>query len=47
MSDSGEFYEVLADVFGRDLGDLTPADRTALWSRVLRAHEAWAAARSA
>ncbi|WP_329196178.1 MULTISPECIES: arylamine N-acetyltransferase family protein [unclassified Streptomyces] len=47
LSDSGEFYEAVATVFGRDLGDLTPADRTALWSRVLRAHEAWAAARPA
>ncbi len=39
-----EFYEVIATVFGRELDDLTPADRTALWDRVCRAHEAWAAA---
>ncbi|MGP3686900.1 arylamine N-acetyltransferase family protein [Streptomyces sp. IBSNAI002] len=36
-----EFYEVIATVFGRELDDLTPADRTALWDRVSRAHEAW------
>ncbi|MEU6895196.1 arylamine N-acetyltransferase [Streptomyces sp. NPDC046557] len=47
LSGSGEFFDAIATVFGRNLDDLTPADRTALWSRVLRAHEAWAAAQSA
>ncbi|MEU9235040.1 arylamine N-acetyltransferase family protein [Streptomyces subrutilus] len=39
-----EFYEAIATVFGRELDDLTPADRTLLWDRVCRAHEAWLAA---
>lgn len=38
-----EFFDVVATVFGRNLDDLTPADRTALWTRVCRAHEAWLA----
>lgn len=40
-----EFYAALEGVFGRALDDLTPTDRTALWTRVNRAHESWAAAR--
>ncbi|WP_327305298.1 arylamine N-acetyltransferase [Streptomyces sp. NBC_01298] len=40
-----EFYAVLEGVFGRALDDLTPTDRTALWARVSRAHESWAAGR--
>ncbi|MFE2307650.1 arylamine N-acetyltransferase [Streptomyces sp. NPDC059431] len=36
-----EFYAVLEGVFGRELDDLTPADRAALWTRVALAHEAW------
>lgn len=40
-----EFYAALEGVFGRELDDLTPTDRTALWTRVSRAHESWAAAR--
>lgn len=40
-----EFYEAVSTVFGRELDDLTPADRTALWDRVSRAHEAWLASR--
>lgn len=40
-----EFYAALEGVFGRALDDLTPTDRTALWTRVERAHESWAAAR--
>ncbi|WP_330297870.1 arylamine N-acetyltransferase family protein [Streptomyces sp. NBC_00503] len=36
-----EFYAVLEGVFGRELDDLTPADRAALWTRVDAAHEAW------
>ncbi|MGW1776812.1 arylamine N-acetyltransferase family protein [Streptomyces sp. NPDC002104] len=42
-----EFYAVLEGVFGRALDDLTPADRAALWARVSRAHESWAAGRGA
>ncbi|MCX5377620.1 arylamine N-acetyltransferase [Streptomyces sp. NBC_00091] len=42
-----EFFEVLAGVFGRDLGDLTQADREALWAKVDRAHGAWLASRDA
>ncbi|OEJ32532.1 arylamine N-acetyltransferase family protein [Streptomyces subrutilus] len=40
-----EFYEVIATVFGRELDDLTPADRAFLWDRACRAHEAWLADR--
>lgn len=40
-----EFYAVLEGVFGRELDDLTPTDRAALWTRVSRAHEAWRATR--
>lgn len=36
-----EFYAVLEGVFGRELDDLTPVDRAALWTRVDAAHEAW------
>lgn len=36
-----EFYAVLEGVFGRELDDLTPVDRVALWTRVDAAHEAW------
>ncbi|MCX5405498.1 arylamine N-acetyltransferase [Streptomyces sp. NBC_00335] len=40
-----EFFAALEGVFGRVLDDLTPTDRTALWTRVARAHESWAAGR--
>lgn len=40
-----EFYAVLEGVVGRALDDLTPTDRTALWTRVARAHEEWLATR--
>lgn len=40
-----EFYSTLEGVFGRELDDLTPADRSALWSRVSRAHDTWQATR--
>ncbi|MFJ6047741.1 arylamine N-acetyltransferase [Streptomyces sp. NPDC092307] len=43
LASSEELFEVMATVFGRELDDLTPADRTALWDRVQRAHEAWLA----
>lgn len=42
-----EFFDVLAGVFGRELDDLTPVDRAALWARVNQAHEAWLASRPA
>ncbi|MEU8843222.1 arylamine N-acetyltransferase [Streptomyces roseus] len=41
----GEFWAVVGGVFGRELDDLSPADRTALWERVCTAHESWLAAR--
>ncbi|MCY0927101.1 arylamine N-acetyltransferase [Streptomyces sp. H27-H1] len=40
-----EFYATLEGRFGRELDDLTPTDRTALWTRVSRAHETWLATR--
>ncbi|MFJ8570356.1 arylamine N-acetyltransferase [Streptomyces sp. NPDC093514] len=39
-----ELFEAMATVFGRELDDLTAADRAALWARIERAHEAWHAA---
>ncbi|MFD9406271.1 arylamine N-acetyltransferase [Streptomyces sp. NPDC059989] len=45
LADEDEFFEVIASVFGRNLDDLTPADRAALWARVSRTHEAWLASR--
>ncbi|MFF5448850.1 arylamine N-acetyltransferase [Streptomyces sp. NPDC012888] len=36
-----ELYEAVSTVFGRELHDLTPADRQALWHKVTQAHEAW------
>ncbi|KOU19981.1 arylamine N-acetyltransferase family protein [Streptomyces sp. WM6368] len=39
-----ELFEAMASVFGRELDDLTAADRAALWARIERAHEAWLAA---
>ncbi|MFZ3471987.1 arylamine N-acetyltransferase family protein [Streptomyces sp. 4.24] len=47
LADQEEFFEVIGGVFGRGLDDLTPADRSALWARVNRAHEAWRATRGA
>ncbi|MEW2137659.1 arylamine N-acetyltransferase [Streptomyces sp. NPDC005409] len=43
LASQEEFFEVVAGVFGRELDDLTAADRAALWDRVERAHEAWLA----
>ncbi|MET9603987.1 arylamine N-acetyltransferase [Streptomyces sp. NPDC006512] len=45
LTTSGEFFDVVASVFGRELDDFTPADREALWARVSLAHEAWLAGR--
>ncbi|MFG2991108.1 arylamine N-acetyltransferase [Streptomyces sp. NPDC048257] len=38
-----ELFDAMATVFGRELDDLTHADRASLWARVQRAHEAWLA----
>ncbi|WP_327383972.1 arylamine N-acetyltransferase family protein [Streptomyces sp. NBC_01207] len=38
-----ELFEAMSTVFGRELDDLTAADREALWARIERAHEAWLA----
>ncbi|WP_404963119.1 hypothetical protein [Streptomyces sp. 147326] len=45
LADEDELFEVIGSVFGRDLDDLTAADRAALWARVRQAHGAWLAAR--
>ncbi|MEV7614710.1 arylamine N-acetyltransferase [Streptomyces sp. NPDC089799] len=42
-----EFYDAIVTVFGRELDDLTPQDRTALWTKVTDAHEVWLAERAA
>ncbi|WP_455359926.1 arylamine N-acetyltransferase family protein [Streptomyces sp. SYSU K21746] len=44
LTGEGEWFEAIADVFGRDLDDLDADDRTALWNRVTRAHEEWRSA---
>ncbi|GAA4889373.1 arylamine N-acetyltransferase [Streptomyces coeruleoprunus] len=41
------WFGTLSGFFGRDLGDLDEADRTALWDRVTRAHEEWLRSREA
>lgn len=43
---AGEWFGVLADTFHLALTDLGPADRSALWTRIRAAHEAWRAARA-
>ncbi|WP_326588736.1 arylamine N-acetyltransferase family protein [Streptomyces sp. NBC_01294] len=47
LASAEEFFATMATVFGRELDDLTPADRAALWTRVEKAHEAWLASRPA
>jgi N-hydroxyarylamine O-acetyltransferase len=47
LSTEQEWYGALAEVFGLRLGEVPAADRTALWTRVRGAHEAWQAARAA
>ncbi|MFD8882268.1 arylamine N-acetyltransferase [Streptomyces erythrochromogenes] len=47
LSGPEELLAVLGGLFGLDLGDLTPADRAALWARVERVHEVWSAQRRA
>ncbi|MEV8631182.1 arylamine N-acetyltransferase [Streptosporangium sp. NPDC051023] len=36
-----DYFEMLADVFGLSLDDVTPAERAKLWHRLWTAHEAW------
>ncbi|GAA3370180.1 arylamine N-acetyltransferase [Streptomyces sannanensis] len=43
LATADEWFDVIAGHFGRNLDDLEPADRTALWDRVTRAHEEWLA----
>jgi N-hydroxyarylamine O-acetyltransferase len=43
LADEGEWFAALADVFGLQVADVTPAERRALWERVGVQHEAWAA----
>jgi arylamine N-acetyltransferase len=40
---AGEWFEVLSDVFGLTLHDVSAEDRRALWGRVHAAHGEWAA----
>ncbi|MFE1896135.1 arylamine N-acetyltransferase [Streptomyces yangpuensis] len=47
LSGPEELLSVLGGLFELDLGDLTPADRAALWARVERVHEVWLAQRRA
>ncbi|GII75272.1 arylamine N-acetyltransferase [Sphaerisporangium rufum] len=42
-----DYFEVLADVFGLTLADVTPAEKDALWRRLGAAHEKWLAAAGA
>ncbi|MFI8966799.1 arylamine N-acetyltransferase [Streptomyces sp. NPDC053493] len=42
---AGDWYDVLADVFHLDLGDVDAAARAELWRGVRAAHEQWEAAR--
>lgn len=39
-----DYFAALADVYGIILDDLAPAEKDALWSRLLAAHEEWLAA---
>lgn len=41
LSGPEELFAVLGGLFGRNLDDLGPADRAALWAGVERTHEAW------
>jgi len=45
IDSQGEWYGVLADVFGLPLTDVDAAARNRLWGRVRAAHEAWLAGR--
>jgi N-hydroxyarylamine O-acetyltransferase len=39
LTDRGDYFTALADVFGLTLDDVTPAERAALWHRLTVAHE--------
>ena len=41
----GEWFALLADVFGLDLPDVDEAERERLWARISSAHERWLAAK--
>jgi N-hydroxyarylamine O-acetyltransferase len=43
LTDEGEWFGALADVFDLPLPDLDAAERRALWHRVCAQHDAWAA----
>jgi arylamine N-acetyltransferase len=43
LSDEGEWFGALADVFDLPLPDVDAAERRALWQRVCTQHDAWAA----
>ncbi|MFJ8011582.1 arylamine N-acetyltransferase [Streptomyces sp. NPDC096339] len=45
LGDPEEFFDAVEGLFGRELDDLTQADRDALWARVQEAHQAWLASR--
>ncbi|MGJ6963401.1 arylamine N-acetyltransferase family protein [Streptosporangium sp. G11] len=40
-----DYFEMLADVFGLSLPDVTPAERAMLWLRLWTAHEKWSSSR--
>ncbi|MEV4005780.1 arylamine N-acetyltransferase [Actinomadura sp. NPDC049753] len=46
LGTSAEWYGALAEVFGLPLADVGPQERTALWTKVRGAHEAWLEARA-
>jgi len=40
LTDRGDYFTALADVFGLTLDDVTPPERDAFWQRLTTAHEA-------
>jgi N-hydroxyarylamine O-acetyltransferase len=42
LTERGDYFTALADVFGLTLDDVTPAERDALWQRLVTAHAQWA-----
>ncbi|WP_344082602.1 arylamine N-acetyltransferase family protein [Luedemannella helvata] len=43
VTDPGEWFAILAEVFGLTLHDTDPDERAALWDRTWRAHTVWRA----
>ncbi|HKE51192.1 MAG TPA: arylamine N-acetyltransferase, partial [Actinomycetes bacterium] len=41
LATPADWFGALADLFGLDLADVSPAERAALWTRTRAAHEAW------